>query len=111
MDTASLELSKDLYALSGWGRWPDPTNWYSKHGGLNHSYMPANLEVERGYVPAYDLGYLMRKFAGKGGIELRHGDQGCVASSHLWYAEADTPEDTVAKLAIELFKCGVLKRV
>lgn len=111
MHLTALELCKQLYELSGWGHWPDPAYWYSRQGKINHSYMPARLEDARGYIPAYDLSYLLRKFAGKGGVTLCYGDMGCTATSHVWTAEAATPEDAVALLAIRLFaQEGVFKK-
>jgi len=64
-----------------------------------------------GILPAYDnLGYLLRKFVGNGGIEVRYGDQGCIASSQMRSMEAETPEEAVCKLALELFQQGILTR-
>jgi len=101
MNTASLELSKELYEVSGWDN-----GWYSYWG----RGVVARDSTEQRICPAYDLGYLIRKFKGYGGIEIRYGDTGCIATSHVWSIESDTPEDAVSLLAIELFKQGILKR-
>ena len=123
MNIASLSLCKELYELSGWqsGIWvhswqgtdQEVTTDYQKGGMVNGDYV----------TPAYDLGYLMRKLpmvTHHGGLGFGHIKDG------RWYfnlvltgirgddlqsnfgSEADTPEDCVAKLAIELFKQGVL---
>lgn len=124
MNVANMELCKSLYELSGW----DGTfQFWSK--GVN-GYLPY-MVVERepiwkdDYYPAYDLGYLLRKLP-------HHKDGFYYFRPHLeqerdkkWgaYLECDTtyegqellasgvddtPEDATCKLAIELFKQGVL---
>jgi len=99
VNTASLELCKELYELSGFVL--TEMQWYKGKPVYNAPY---------GWdYPAYDLGSLLRKFAGKGGIELRYGDKGCIASSHLWSVSAETPEDAVCMLVIELFKRDILE--
>lgn len=113
---ANLELCKQLFELSEWrdqyfewlvnrkeSIYTIVRDW--GRDGASVVYDPNNA-----YYPAYDLSYLLRKFVGKGGITIRYGDRGCVASAHVWTAEAATPEDCVAKLIIELFQQGVLKR-
>lgn len=78
MNVTSLELSKELYEVSGW----QVTNyWWREHlpnHNLNHTVLKeamisdnlrfkANTEAnnrfreENKFYPAYDLGYLMRK--------------------------------------------------
>lgn len=99
MNVANLSLCKELYELSGW--------------------MPAECEFY-GSVPLYTLGYLLRKLndslnhnidtltlvtLGSFGWEVQH-----KALSTPTVCEADTPEDAACKLAIELFKQGLLKR-
>lgn len=123
MYTASLELNKELYQLSEWKGEscyqlievlsPDTGRVLRKHTvnyAVSLSYVNERNRNGCRITPLYDLGYLLRKFLGKGGIEIRYGDKSIIASSHLWSIEADTPEDAVCLLAIELFKQGVLKR-
>lgn len=109
MNVASLELCKKLYELSGWEGDEDiymhqeRSKWVKGKG----SYI-TNL------VPAYDLGYLLRKLPAVHNhdyLQLRK------VNSDLWVAyypeiggHADTSEDATAKLAIELFKQGILKK-
>lgn len=73
--------------------------------------------------PAYDLGYLLRKLpetmeriyhltltrAGEGDYSWRCGyvDGTFIEGPSIY---ADTPEDAACKLAIELFKQGVLRK-
>lgn len=98
MHTANLELCQELYGLSGFVL--TEMQWYHGKPVYNAPY---------GWdCPAYDLGSLLRLFTGKGGIEIRYGDKGCIASSHLLSIEADTPEDAACLLAIELFKQGII---
>jgi hypothetical protein len=112
MHTASLELCKELYRLSGWNEtdyfyqfveYSDSSSGYT----LTNPILEAPLHAEA--YPAYDLGYLLRKFPSKGGVEIRYGDRGCLASSQIWSVMASTPEDAACKLAIELYTREVLK--
>lgn len=97
IDSASPELCKTLYELSGWEPSPGVTK------GDNH-------------WPAYNLGYLLRKLPEQ--VELKSYFDGSWDCRHIDTDEAwgvngrmngDTPEDATAKLAIELFKQGILK--
>lgn len=121
MTTASLELCKELYELSGWMMESNMPYFYYDH---NHNYAltMANTVVNSGLdnPPAYDLGYLLRKlpvFIPKhNGLTLIPYVDG---KWEIYYdapkgvkdvrAFDDTPEDAACKLAIELFKQGVLK--
>lgn len=103
MNVASLELCKELYELSGWGA--ELNDWRSNSG-----------TVISGAYPAYDLGYLLRKLPNDHMINFSRPPVKLYQSGHSWTAEyggfksGDTaPEDAVCKLAIELFKQGVLK--
>lgn len=131
MTTASLELCKELYGLSGRG----------KDGKFNFYWLEedgkATITRNRGQTPAYDLGYLLRKLpistdGGKWKLAIykahhngKNSDWYTFAYVHindmglimptsnirsLHLVEADTPEDAACKLAIELFKQGVLQR-
>lgn len=102
MTAASLELCKQLFELTGWDA---EEHWASEW-------------VTRGQVPAYDLGFLLRKLPKKVGrthFTMRHiGKSKYVAGE--WevgyrgiHGHGDTPEDAACLLAIELFKQGVLK--
>lgn len=119
MTTASLELCKELYELSGWesGEW-----WVIRQGQqitssvkIASGYNNVTSEVDGTICPAYDLGYLLRKLPAVD----EHNDfitlfQSLTGSWVMDYAddefEADTPEDAACKLAIELFKQDVLTR-
>lgn len=120
MNVASLELSKELYELSGW----DDTSFkWEEVGEYGWDVAKASYLAAEDF-PAYDLGFLLRKlppFIGNhvltiekdpihyyaGYIEIGRNGKGALLSPYR--QEADTPEDAVAKLAIELFKSGVLK--
>lgn len=139
MNVASLELCKELYGLSGWKTdyyWvpssvnvsPDVNNpsyevraWEEI---TSHMNWDRALQISLS-VPAYDLGYLLRnlpKSIERGGrhyaLHLQHD-----LSRTLWrityggngklrqnMSTGRAPEDAAAKLAIELFKQGRLKR-
>lgn len=98
MNVASLELSKELYAAS---------------------WIPEFL------CPAYDLGYLLRKLPDwyeTPGVEDKEFGMACLivekrkagymnndTGQYVFNVAADTPEDTLCKLAIELFKQNILQ--
>ncbi len=110
MNVASLENSKKLYELSKWTE----TEYVHSSDTYRAGYDLMLRERANGLVlPAYDAGYLLRKLQHLN-VDLYPIDKGS-----CWYAcvqweenstelPADTPEDALAKLAIELFKQGVL---
>jgi hypothetical protein len=115
MNIASLELSKQLYELSGWA---DTSHEYY------HSEYPNRMDVAGvrecdadvlSICPAYDLGYLLRKLPGvqlnrQSDEEANYGNTAWACESGNYAKIADTPEDAAAKLAIELFKQGILTK-
>lgn len=105
MHVASLELCKELCELSGW---VDCHDKYRSDGTLVSWGFSGWKSRE---CPAYDLGFLLRKLPY---AELRNW-RGIYTAwrntpANFPPIEADTPEDCAAKLAIELFKTGVLTR-
>lgn len=118
MNVASLELSKTLFELSGW----QPDEW--------HKVVADGKVLEHVEYPVYHLGYLLRKLPAmveppksKRYFDLvgkKFGEKEVVYGYYYQYDsydtglldyigfEADTPEDAACKLAIELFKQGVL---
>lgn len=115
MNTASLDLSKELYDLLGWD-----SNDISH---LFDNLRADDTKDDAGYVPLYTLGYLMRKLPQS--IILDDGRNGQLSMAHdnpdnipeCWlfryhttgfYGRADTPEDALCKLAIELAKAGII---
>lgn len=136
MNVASLELCKELYELSRWDETPFywrsdfefcryPDEWkhsviYAVHKNYTlGGWIKDDTEEARIYNPAYDLGYLMRKLPEPVSLLKRDGIWECgmanpaafgVPVNH-WVigADNDTPESVAAKLAIELFRQGVLK--
>lgn len=98
---ASLELCKELYELSGW---------------IDRKELRLDYVVGKGVLPRYDLGYLLRKLPlgsqvytsiGKPNKYYAHYHE--LRGEKSGFCEADTPEDAACKLAIELFKKGILK--
>jgi hypothetical protein len=121
MTVASLELCKELYELSHWTL--TEKHWYQGKPIYNS---PWGWDCS-----AYDLGFLLEKLpkyhkVGKTAYCLDLRPRMLLDGTHyhswwcgLWYehgggarglavGEADTPEDAACKLAIELFKQGVL---
>ena len=133
MNVASLELCKELYELSGWNEEPDYI-WATTYG-QPYKLVPRTvigkdliqaLKQKSFIIPAYDLGYLLRKLPYKvyddysawvygyklmptasTGWKIWYGEVG--TDSEMYFNSAETPEDAACKLAIELFKQGVLK--
>lgn len=122
MNVASHSLCKELYELSGW--YFGGHTWH--HSDFNDLWTlaPAPDKVGKTYkvvCPAYDLGYLLRKLPES--VDSIYGLLLYPTSGGQWFAgyyepdgleqyevHADTPEDAACKLAIELFKQGVLKK-
>lgn len=130
MNVASKQLCQELYELSGWDAgdkyWNEQyvgieTKWYV----MNHKVVASgrNEGLDTG-IPAYDLGYLLRKLPewidDEGTTEeksypfiIEHKRAGYLDYESGGYSDlncsADTPEDAACQLAIELFKQGILK--
>ena len=115
MNVASLELCKELYELSGW----DNTYFnYAEHELDGNIVLPYHRDSENSSkwfeCPAYTLGYLLRKMS-LGFRDLSyHSDGRWIARSGAgtgrFMKSAKTPEDAAAKLAIELWKRGLVER-
>lgn len=129
MNVASLELCKELCELSGW---KDTFAWYSGNevefegqAGWDGAVYENCLQYDWcDDVPAYDLGYLLRKLP----IVIDAEDHPehatwlhlriTALSKDKWnfYYErtdlsfTDLPEDAACNLAIELLKQGVLTK-
>jgi hypothetical protein len=120
MNTASLELCKELYELSGW----DDTylrHWVNAKSGPSVDHAVAifgygkrkDTTIEA--YPAYDLGYLLRKLPD--GTQLNKTTVSYSASgiysvdghNKSFHEYADTSEDAACKLAIKLIKTGVIQ--
>lgn len=105
MSVASLELSKELYGLSGWHLPDEP--WFAWTD-----------ELDSFVAPKYTLGYLLRKLPKEFDdyfFDLSVTEDGWVVEYFTndytqerpisqYKFEADNPEDAVVKLAIELIK-------
>ncbi len=113
MNVASLEICQQLYELSEWN--DTHSVYYSNAGKYSAGVQCKDFVFDKpANIPAYDLGYLIRKLDGFD-VRLDYSNQW-----RRWYcwhdkgmgngAYADTPEDAACKLAIELFKQGVLTR-
>ena len=125
MQTASLTNCKRLYELSKWGelehgQWIYCDNELmlvhedNDEGGLvgeGYSYREEDI-IKKGFIPAYDLGYLLRKLPRYSCIEI----DDVISATHTnkdhrdFTEVADTPEDACALLAIELFEQGILEK-
>lgn len=114
MNVASLELCKELYELSGWDDGSLQDYYHLDKNGKGTAW---RKEVDR-TIPAYPLGFLLRKLPYKlPNTHINHwltismGAASAVAkySDSELVKRGDTPEDAACKLAIELFKQGILK--
>lgn len=137
---ASLELCQELYALSGWDETgggyvpeydPDeppvafiPENKLAyTHECQDYYYVTKESDVYQVvYIPAYDAGYLLRKLP-KQYLIFQSSFTLYRAAKFAYDGELDEtiikpfswegfkePEDALCKLAIELFKQGILKK-
>lgn len=130
--TADRDLCKQLEEVSGWR---NVDNWYCYVVDLG-SYDTDHWRVfnkanrpsgHKDQVPAYDLDYLLRKLPPYIATHDEHADDYLLTirpnfagtmwetiyvglERLLYFQQADTPEDAVCKLAIELFQAGILKR-
>ena len=124
-DVASLEHCKELYELSGWDN--TDTSWYKvynyetrAHSDIEAIYAGDASEatgISSLDIPAYNLGYLLRKLlAVSTVVNFIRLSNGKVTISYnpskpdYNNYESDSSEDAAAKLAIELFKQGILKK-
>lgn len=122
MNVASLDLCKELYELSGWKEadYVYYANAGEHSGTVGHKSQffdkPENL-------PAYDLGYLLRKLPPDTRDEfdnhhyfvlekVRGGQDGDYVARYdtEYFQQDDTPEDACAKLTLALFKEGILTK-
>lgn len=119
MQVASKELSEELYGLSGWledhwfytNRFNYPVEYDLR---VANALQGCVFEPKKGDIPAYDAGFLLRKLPSttrlskyaQNSFRTEHdrGDQG------YFDVADDTPEDALCKLAIELFKAGILQK-
>lgn len=122
MNVASQELCWELYELSAWAE--TDLQWRFSYESKTSTRKGMTWHVARPHkgglppIPAYDLGYLLRKLPldSEGETPGVYWDQ----LENAWAADygnemryrqhAANPEDATAKLAIELFKQGILKR-
>lgn len=131
MNVASLELCKELYEVSGWknpkaGVFEIEKAWRPTPLMSGDNYRLINIGPNTPEdIPAYDAGFLLRKLprdVGEGenlrflSLEpqavsreqwsARYSDENY--KNPLYSRFADTPEDALCQLAIELFKKGIL---
>lgn len=119
-DVAAPDLCKKLHDISGW---EDGLNTelyvFDQKGKFVAQVNKESFSIDRfgSFVPAYDLGYLLRRLAENAkmhNIKLHYS-----IVQKLWYCGyrsegsacwGDIPEDAAIKLVIRLFKAGVLKK-
>lgn len=129
MNTASLELCKELCEVSNWN--DTDKVWRNNNGlatglivktanGSRYELSDRILSTGNDVFSAYNLGYLLRKLKDREGLSIyrcnhqdnsRNWEADCEMDDDpeaKWFAYADTPEDAAAKLCIELFKQGIL---
>lgn len=115
IDVASYKFCEVLYELSGWS---GPHWWYRLHGASKTPIVFHLRSIpQENDIPAYDLGYLLRKLPlqiKSESLELvvygGHWEAAYTKSRRSLWGEdigshaSDTPEDAVCSLAIELFR-------
>ena len=109
MNVASFELCQELYELSGWLTGIDGNCFVSLPGERKGFEVRPLTDTGNDHIqicPAYDLGYLLRRLPVGNVLTSLEGEW--IASSSPKITTAATPEDAAAKLAIELFKQGIL---
>ena len=116
MNVASLELSRELYELSGW----DDTEGVWANARQEQPDYATSSVFKKGEHPAYELGYLLRKLPSPEQYMKLVVDVISVSGKRVYYVQwrwgqvlterHDTPEDAVVAFYIELFKQGVLTR-
>lgn len=103
IDVSSWQLTQELQKLSGWE--PDAYDKFKSQTGFSLGYLlrklPSVIDGERMH---YDL--YLRKWSD--GTWSAYYNSDVRASLDAPDADADTPEDAACKLAIELFKQGIL---
>lgn len=125
MNVAAPNLCKELHELSGWA---DCLYVFDKdeHEIIVTAGATALTVESLGYIPAYDLGYLLRKLPSGSGIvkNSSYPTQTYTARRPTMLGipenpdplkgrigwDADTPENALCMMTIELFKQKVLKK-
>lgn len=128
MNVASLENCKELFELS---EWDDSSAYWTKDTYPATKFEPFVSDLHEGtnfkhIAPAYDLGFLLRKLPPYLGTEdddwlLRLmpsylgetwsiGYAGLKDLRFLHAQQGDIPENALCKLAIQLFKQGLLTK-
>jgi hypothetical protein len=111
MNFANFELCRELYERSGWLTGVDGNCYVSLTGERRGFEVRPLTDTGNDRIqicPAYDLGYLLRRLPV--GNVLTSVEDKWIASSSPKVTTATTPEDAAAKLAIELFKQGIMQR-
>ena len=126
MNEADLNLCKELCELSGWNK---TDKYHEVEASVYVNKMPQDWDI----IPAYDCGYLLRKLPAKHIIssithshdyqlQLKKWSSGKYSAAYYfeggnncdsdWLADAEdkSPENALCKLAIELFKQGILTK-
>lgn len=102
-EVASLELCKKLFELSGW----DAADFWYWGGNIQQPLLRSNevnLHKLDEYTPAYSLGFLLRQICSVW-LPRKAFDR----VSQLMTSDKLSFEGAAAKLAIELWKQGILK--
>lgn len=113
---ARVDLCKELYELSGWNETsfvheclPDGTYHTTLYRELIQIY------TRNHYYSAYDLCYLLRRLPKRWVLQPITGAMWMIeyqpgTSNQEIIKQDEIPEDAVCKLAIELFKRGILEK-
>lgn len=115
MHFANVELCKKLFAVSGW----DDTSFRYVGGSRSKiELLPRDERVTKPDVPAYDLGYLVRRLPYP--VSVTANKRGFVTTAAMmrhrppffnYLARDDSPENSTVDVLLEMFKQGVLTRI
>ena len=115
MTVATIDLCQTLFMNSGWIG--TNLNHFRFHDGkVSVEARPISAYISARGIPAYDLGFLLRRLPPSTAIRKRSTmsagkEYSASAAVRSGIAALDrTPEDAAAKLAIELFKRAVLRK-
>lgn len=115
MHFAEVELCRKLYDVSGW----DDTSFKYVGGSRDNIQLrPRNKRITAPDVPAYDLGYLVRRLPYP--VSVTANQKGFVTTAAMmrhrppffnYLARDASPENSTVDVLLEMFKQNVLTRI
>lgn len=115
MNVADKSLCQELWKLSGWGgKYKNETEFMWCEDYTKPLWAQDNIKAIID-APAYDLGFILRKLPANSWVGKCIEEWESPYAAHIgpedeFNQNGDTPENAAVKLAIELFKQGVLTK-